>query len=166
MSLSPDHFIRVKHFDYLPAEQLTLNHSLLVVMKDGSIQSSRIRTINQEYKTGVYNLFTLDGTALVNYIAASTYIDNGFGSHHTKHRIYTPMRIGYYLSKHFEFLHNIYVTNEYGVHWIVLKHIEYRHVLVFVDEIMISLLNFFLSIKFLTFLFGAIYMNKMIKRSH
>ncbi|CAF1043256.1 unnamed protein product [Adineta ricciae] len=71
LSLSPDHLIRVKHFDYLPAEQLTLNHSLFVVMKDGSIHSSRIRTINQEYKTGVYNLFTLDGTALVNYIAAS-----------------------------------------------------------------------------------------------
>ncbi|CAF1180626.1 unnamed protein product [Adineta ricciae] len=123
LSLSPDHFIRVKHFDYLPAEQLTLNHSLFVVMKDGSIHSSRIRTINQENKTGVYNLFTLDGTALVNYIAASTYINNGFGSHHMKHRIYTPMRIGYHLSKHFEFLHNIYklYMNKHRLRSVLLK---------------------------------------------
>ncbi|UJR29774.1 hypothetical protein I4U23_017321 [Adineta vaga] len=165
LSLSPDHYMRVEHFDYLTAEQLTLNHSLYIVMNDGSIQSSRIRTINQELKTGIYNLFTLDGTLLVNSIAASTYISNGFGSHHTKHRIYTPMRIGYHLSKYFGFLHKIYITNEYGLHWIVTKYIEYRRVFVFIDQIMMLLINF-LSIEFITFSFGIIYISIAKKRSY
>ncbi|CAF1329971.1 unnamed protein product, partial [Adineta steineri] len=145
LSLSAQHYIRVQHFDYLPAEQLTANHSLYVFMKDGTIQSTRIRIINQERKTGVYNLITLDGSLLVNDIAASSYVNNGFGPHHLNHRIFTPIRFGYHLSKYFKFLQNAYSLNEYGETWIVNTFLFYCNILVFIDQVLVPVLVIQLS---------------------
>ncbi|CAF0894441.1 unnamed protein product [Adineta steineri] len=150
LSLSAQHYIRVQHFDYLPAKQLTANHSLYVFMKDGTIQSTRIRIINQEWKTGVYNLITLDGSLLVNGIAASSYVNNGFGPHHLNHRIFTPICLGYHLSKYFKFLQNAYSLNGHGKTWIVHTFLFYCNILVFIDQVFVPVLVIQLSCYSLT----------------
>lgn len=158
LSLSSHHYLPVEHFHYLEAEQLTLNHSLYVLMKDGTIQTSPIRTIKLEIKTGVYNLFTVDGTFLVNGIAASAYTNNGLGLHDVKHRIFIPMRFGYYLSKYSTYLRNIYSVNEYGLHWILVKHLDYRNLCVYIDQMIFIIINF-LFIELLFNSFHFIYVN-------
>ena len=81
-------------------------------MSDRTVRLAPIRAIKTEYKTGIYNLFTLDGTYLVNGIAASSYINISYFSHQETHDIVAPLRWGYVLSKPFRKLNNLYPIEE------------------------------------------------------
>ncbi|CAF4195775.1 unnamed protein product, partial [Adineta steineri] len=113
VSLTSAHYVRVSHFEYLSASQLTLNHSLYVVDKTtGNIREARIQSIKIENKQGAFNPVTLHGTLLANGIFASSYA-NVFGwSHETFQNMATPFRLLYYLTKYLGIHQAIWTNND------------------------------------------------------
>ena len=123
ISLAGSHYIRVEHNDYLPASQLTLNHSLYIAHIGHAV---RIRTIKKEFKLGLYNPLTLSGTLLVNSILASSYVSvNNRGSHDYAHRLMAPLRWWYYMIKKIlGFDCQVYSTPEHGIHWLIAAYLD------------------------------------------
>jgi hypothetical protein len=119
LSLSYIHYIRVKHFGYLPAVELTLNHSLYVVdTVTGTIRETRIRSIKIEDKDGAFNPLTISGTLLVNGIFASSYVRIFRFSHETWHRIVMPFRWWHYVAKYLG-IYPAYSVDENDIHWCI-----------------------------------------------
>lgn len=134
LSMTGNHYIHVYGLGFLQANRLSTNHSLHVMMCDRTVQLARIRVIKTEYKTGIYNLFTLSGTYLVNGIAASSYINISYFSHQETHDIVAPLRWGYVLSKPLRKLNDLYPIEESVRKWLIKVLKSYFDTLVFLNH--------------------------------
>lgn len=133
LSMTGTHYIHVHGLGFLQANKLSTNHSLYVMMTDRTVRLARIRTIKTEYKTGIYNLFTLDGTYLVNGVAASSYINISHFSHQKTHDIVAPLRWGYLLSKPLRKFDNLFPTEEIVRKWLITVLKSYFDILVLLN---------------------------------
>lgn len=134
LSMTGNHYIYVHGFGFLQANKLSTNHSLHVMMSDRTVQLARIHTIKIEYKTGIYNLFTVGGTYLVNGVAASSYINISYFSHEETHDIVAPLRWGYLLSKPFRKFDNLFPVEEIVRKWLITVLKSYFDTLVFLNH--------------------------------
>ncbi|CAF1534646.1 unnamed protein product, partial [Didymodactylos carnosus] len=128
ISVTGNHFIRVYKDDYLPADKLTVDHSIYVYNDNHTtLYPVQIKSITTSWKKGVYNPFTLSGTILVNNVLASCYAVGKMGkTHYRKHSAFLPLRLWYKISKFIFPNQEPYEDKIQGVHWI-LDWMVYHH---------------------------------------
>ncbi|CAF3458339.1 unnamed protein product [Rotaria socialis] len=131
ISVTPDHYIRVENKGYIIASQLTLNYSLFVAHLNHPV---RIRSIEKEFKVGLFSPVTFAGTILVNDVFASCYcLNNLRGTHYEKHQLYAPFRLWYYVAKYYlGFGSEVYEMPRDNIHWAIGTYVHYGHYVVFI----------------------------------
>ncbi|CAF0906505.1 unnamed protein product [Adineta steineri] len=118
LSLTGTHYIAVIDIElnktiYMQASKVTNKHQLLMPNR-----TVKINKIIQSFRTGFYSPLTTSGNLLVNNISTSVYVASYGVLPEILHRVFTPIRIYYYLMRWlFGNNYNPFESNiTYGLH--------------------------------------------------